>query len=65
MPALLDSLPERFSVYYAENSTRFGLMVVSITAAVSNVISTVLFKLSSVWDDLFKHCGEIYINPNS
>ena len=53
------------AVYYAENSTRFGLMVVSITAAVSNVISTVLFKLSSVWDDLFKHCGEIYINPNS
>lgn len=50
------------AVYYAQESTRYGLMVVSITAAISNVIATVLFKLSSVWDELFKHCGEVYIN---
>ena len=49
-------------MYYAEESTRLGLMVVSITAALSNVISTVLFKLSAMWDDLYRHCGEVYIN---
>ena len=49
-------------MYYAEESTRLGLMVVSITAAVSNVISTVLFKLSAMWDELFRHCGEVYVN---
>jgi glucose-6-phosphate-specific signal transduction histidine kinase len=49
-------------MYYAEESTRLGLMVVSITAASSNIISTILFKLSAMWDELFKHCGEVYVN---
>lgn len=49
------------AIYFAQNSTRYGLMIVSITAAISNVISTIFFKLSSIWDDLFKHCGEVYI----
>jgi hypothetical protein len=49
-------------MYYAEQSTRLGLMVVSITASAGNIISTIAFKLAHVWDDLFKHCGEVYIN---
>lgn len=50
------------AVYFAKESTRYGLMVVSLTAAISNIVATVLFKLSSVWDELFKHCGEVYVN---
>ena len=49
------------AMYNATESTRYGLMVVSLTAAISNVIATICFKLSSVWDELFKHCGEVYI----
>ena len=49
-------------MYYAEQSTRLGLMVVSITASAGNIISTIAFKLAHIWDDLFKHCGEVYIN---
>ena len=49
-------------MYYAEESTRLGLMVVSITAAASNIISTILFRLSAMWDELFRHCGEVYVN---
>lgn len=49
-------------MYYAEQDTRLGLMVVSITASVGNIISTIAFKLAHIWDELFKHCGEVYVN---
>lgn len=50
------------ALYYAQESTRYGLMIVSLVAAISNVIAAVLFKVASMMDDLFKHCGEVYVN---
>lgn len=48
------------AIQFAEPSTINGLTGVSITAAIGNIISVVGFKLSAAWDDLYKHCGEIY-----
>lgn len=48
-------------MYFAQESTRYGLMVVSICASSGNIVATALFKLSAVYDELFKHCGEVYV----
>ena len=48
-------------MYFAQESTRYGLMIVSICASGGNIVATALFKLSQIYDELWKHCGEVYV----
>ena len=48
-------------VYKMEKSTIKGLAWVSGTAACGVVLAMLCFKLHDMWDDLYKHCGEVYV----
>jgi hypothetical protein len=48
-------------VYHMEQTTIKGLAWVSGCGAVGVMIACGCFKLHSVWDDLYKHCGEVYV----
>ena len=49
-------------VWLMEKDTIKGLAWVSGCAAVGTFLAVLCFKLHDMWDDLYKHCGEVYIN---
>lgn len=48
------------AIHFASPETINGLTAVAITAAVGNIASVVGFRLSAMWDDLYKNCGQVY-----
>jgi hypothetical protein len=49
-------------VWLMEKDTIKGFAWVSGCAAVGTLFAVVCFKLHDMWDDLYKHCGEVYVN---
>lgn len=48
-------------VYNMEQTTIKGLAWVSGCGAVGVLCACGCFKLHALWDDLYKHCGEVYV----
>ena len=48
-------------LYNMEPATIKGMAWVSGTGAVGTIIACGCFKMHSIWDDLYKHCGEVYV----
>ena len=48
-------------VYKMEKSTIKGLAWVSGCAACGVLLATLCFKLYDMWNDLYMHCGEVYV----
>lgn len=49
-------------VWVMEKDTIEGLAWVSGSATVGVTLAVICFKLHDMWDDLYKHCGEVYVN---
>jgi O-antigen/teichoic acid export membrane protein len=43
------------------SDTRVGLMSVAITGAIGNWLAMICWKFYDVWYDLYRHCGEVYV----
>ena len=43
------------------SDTRVGLMSVAITGAIGNWLAMICEKIYDVWYDLYRHCGEVYV----
>ena len=48
-------------VYNMEQATIKGFAIVAGSGAVGTLIACACFKLHTIWDDLYRHCGEVYI----
>ncbi len=48
-------------VYYMEKETIKGLAWIAGCGAVGVLIACGFFKLHSIWNNLYQHCGEVYI----
>lgn len=48
-------------MYHMEKQTIEGLAWVAGSGAVGTLVACGCFKLHALWDDLYKHCGEVYI----
>lgn len=48
-------------VYKMEADTIKGLAYVAGSATIGVFIACGCFKLHAIWDDLYKHCGEVYV----
>jgi uncharacterized membrane protein AbrB (regulator of aidB expression) len=48
--------------YNMEKETILGLIKVSCSAAGGTLFGLVSFKLHHFWNDLYKNCGEVYLN---
>ena len=47
--------------YYMKKETILGLAWVAGSGAVGVLVGMIFFKLHDLWDDLYKHCGEVYV----
>lgn len=41
--------------------TREGLVGVAVTGAIGNWLAIICWKIYDVWYDLYRHCGEVYV----
>ena len=48
-------------VYYMERETIKGLAWIAGCGAVGTLIACGCFKLHSIWNNLYQHCGEVYV----
>ena len=48
-------------VYKMEQETIKGLAYVAGSGTVGIFLACIFFKLHALWDDLYKHCGEVYV----
>ena len=48
--------------YNIEKETLLGLAWVAGSGAVGTLLGQVCFKVHAIWQDLYKNCGEVYIN---
>lgn len=48
-------------VYYMEKETIKGLAWIAGCGAVGVLIACGCFKLHAIWNELYKHCGEVYV----
>jgi hypothetical protein len=48
-------------MYHMEKATIEGLAWVAGCGAVGTMIACGCFKLHDLWDELYKHCGEVWV----
>lgn len=63
LPALVLTIISAIMIFMVacEGNTRIGIMVVAITGSVGNWLAMICGKIYDVWYDLYRHCGEVYV----
>ena len=47
--------------YYMEQETMRGLAIVAGSGSAGVLVGLICFKIHRIWNDLYKHCGEVYV----